>query len=455
MRHRSSSASDAYQSQKIFSTARLSQHITDIVSPWLKPSQPSLEEASPSPPVSSPPIATPPLLNVCLDEPHTVLRPNHVYRGTVILTNTRSIYASSLRIELRGEEFATVKLRDGVEAKVNRIDQTKITYFNVHFHLWGESSGVKIPNVNFPPSVEAPSGFAVRYFWTARLMGPASSPDIASKEYTVPYCPTLCAPLPEPWEYKDTLYKDKKALANVSMTFPRHVFCPEETIKGNLDIKAIPSNAVVSGVFFVLQKTTQGRKMFQTGTVRSSETVEILNESIPVHGNDGSLQLRFQIQLPVGGVLPCFQSKHIRIYYSLTVTLKVEYLKSLLKSSGTHSVAFTLPLSIGNLAYENMLTVPDITSLRDYQHSNEGPEFFDPSLEAPPRPPMHPEWGPLTAAQASPPAGAPPNYFSLPQLPQAGQSRKEQVIETSRFVKLGAVPGLEPMCVDANDDGEW
>ncbi|OAD74526.1 hypothetical protein PHYBLDRAFT_167935 [Phycomyces blakesleeanus NRRL 1555(-)] len=312
-------------------------------------------------------------------------------------------------------------------------------------------------NTNFPPSSESPTGFAVRYIWTARLIGPALGSETVSEELKSSFRPTLCAPLPEVWEYYETLYREKKPLANVVACFPRHVFCPEkEDVEGYLDIKAIPSNAVVSELSFILEKTLEGRKTYQVGTVRRLETQEILSENVPVHGNDGSVRLPLHFKLPGRLVSPCFQSKHIRTHYSLVVTVRIELLKTLLKSSSIQTASFTMPISIGNLSHDNILAIPDLTSLQDYRQSTECPIFFDPVLENPPS--STSMWGPMTTLRATPPVASPPNYFSLPQqTPQAGGTRQpDVVIETSRFVKQGDVPSLgEPMWIDATDDGEW
>ncbi|KAI9025210.1 hypothetical protein CLU79DRAFT_744578 [Phycomyces nitens] len=480
MRARSSSTSAAGGSQSSFSARRLSQHITGIVTgPWTRNSQSSaslevpnqfVPESTPEPPTTT--------LTVTLDgDTRPVLRPNHIYRGNVKVENIYAIYASQIRIELRAEEIATVKTRETNESlKLDRIDQTKTTYFDISFKVFGDepnaySAGswqkiepgehiypfaIKMSNTNFPPSTEFPVGFAVRYIWTARLIGPGLGPEIVSKELKSVFRPTLCAPLPEVWEYYETLYREKKSLANVIVCFPRHVFCPEEDVEGYVDIKAIPSNAVVSELSFVLTKTVEGKKACQLGTVRRMETQDILSENVPVHGNDGSVRLPLHFKLPDRLVSPCFQSKHIRTHYSLVVTVRIELLKTLLKSSSIQTSSFTMPISIGNLSHDNILAIPDLTSLQDYRQSTDCPLFFDPELDNPPS--ATSMWGPMTTLRATPPVASPPNYFSLPQqTPQAGGTRQSDVvIETSRFVKQGDVPSLgEPMYIDATDEGEW
>lgn len=48
--------------------------------------------------------------------------------------------------------------------------------------------------MNYPPSIEEPKGFHIRYIWTAQLIGAGLESGIKSSEYYTPYRPLLvCA----------------------------------------------------------------------------------------------------------------------------------------------------------------------------------------------------------------------------------------------------------------------
>lgn len=49
----------------------------------------------------------------------------------------------------------------------------------------------KFPNVNYPPSMEEPKGFSIRYVWSAQVDGPALQSGIKSREYLTPYRPII------------------------------------------------------------------------------------------------------------------------------------------------------------------------------------------------------------------------------------------------------------------------
>jgi hypothetical protein len=52
---------------------------------------------------------------------------------------------------------------------------------------------IKFPNVNYPPSMEEPKGFSIRYSWTAQIDGPALQSGLKSREYLTPYRPIIVA----------------------------------------------------------------------------------------------------------------------------------------------------------------------------------------------------------------------------------------------------------------------
>ncbi|KAI8367527.1 uncharacterized protein BYT42DRAFT_586592 [Radiomyces spectabilis] len=409
-----------------------------------------------------------------------IVRPNRIVRGTVRLIASTTIHATQIRIKFRAEETAAVKVREGtLDTKMDRIDQSVVTYFEVDSKVWGNEASafslsswnvlepgehtfqfaMKFPNVNFPPSVEDPAGFSIRYIWMAQLDGPGFRPGLRSKEYVMPYRPIICAPTPQPWDFSETFYKDKKTpIARVKANLPQQVFCPDEEFDLQLEIESLQKELVVTGVSYALKKYYEGKILLQKGTARKLHVRTVMNSSVAVLGNGGSIRMPVHFHIPTRLVSPAFASRHLRVYYDLVFFIQLANHSSLLKN--TYMGEVSIPIAIANLPNDQLLRVPDLTSVQHYTDSKEAPIFFDPSLDEPPQQNSIPSelWGPLTAALATPPTTSPPNYFSLPSLPpQFGRKeRVEKVSFTSRLVKAGFAPELgDPVTVMDYKDGDW
>ncbi|KAI9315191.1 hypothetical protein BX666DRAFT_2019879 [Dichotomocladium elegans] len=371
--------------------------------------------------------------------------------------------------------MATVKVREAnLESKMERVDQMTTTYFEVDTKVWGMESSdfsvipwetleagehkfpfaLKFCNVNFPPSVDDPPGFTIRYTWSAHLDGPGFHPGLRSPQYCMPYRPIICAQLRQPWVFNELLCKsDSKAtpLARLKAVVPQQAFCPDELFLMNIAIECLPSDMIVKDVAYTFKKHFDGKLRLQQGTVFRSTSRTILRDTLGVPGNDGSVELGVRFSLPTRQVSPSFASQHIRVYYSLLLDIALESAGRLLKKPTTHRIEASIPIAIANLPYEQLPLIANLTSIQSYRVSKEAPLFFDPSLDEPPA-------TPLPGVPQDTPLQSPPNYFSLPTLPPQLQrtQRVEKTVFTSRSIRPGQVPELgEPAeVVDVFDD-EW
>ncbi|KAL9552848.1 hypothetical protein MBANPS3_003573 [Mucor bainieri] len=466
------------------SPRRLSQTITDIVTgsnPNATRSRSGSSPRSPSP--TQVEVQIPKKLSIEFEGgTHIIVRPNRIIRGVVHLKTPQPIQASQIRIRFRAEEVATAKVKEyGLENKIERIDQSITTYFDVSTKVWGTEPSaylmspweviepgehqypfaLKFPNVNFPPSTDDPVGFSIHYIWSAHLDAPSFNPGARSKEYIMPYRPIVCAPPTKEWEFTQTTYQvDKKTpIANVKAKLPRRAFCPDEDVDMELHVDSIPKDLVVTNVNFTLNKCCTGQIQIQRGLARKSKVRKIISGSLPVGGNGGSIRLPIKFHVPTRLVSPSFLSRHIRVYYEMVFTVQFTSHGGLLKS--TPSCEFSIPIGITNLPHNHLLHIPNLTSVQSYLQSKESPIFFDPYLDEPPSQSSIPSelWGPLTAALTTPPITSPPNYFSLSDLPSQfiQKDREERTTFTSRLIKPGMAQELgDPITiVSENKDCEW
>ncbi|RUS18198.1 hypothetical protein BC937DRAFT_89042 [Endogone sp. FLAS-F59071] len=208
---------------------------------------------------------------------HVIVRPNRIIRGhrsfqslqyhlgTVTLNSSERLYVTQIRIksdlvlyQFRADEIASVQVEEGHgDNRGQHIYQMTTTFFDVDWKLWGNEPSafslaaweeletgqytfpfaLKFPNVNFPPSLEEPSGFCVRYVWTAVVDGPALSSGLRSKEFVTPYRPIIVAPPEREWIFKATLTKEKKAIAEVQAKLSKQAYCPGKLLWGrNIEV---------------------------------------------------------------------------------------------------------------------------------------------------------------------------------------------------------------------------
>ncbi|CAM0137739.1 hypothetical protein VKS41_000949 [Umbelopsis sp. WA50703] len=412
---------------------------------------------------------------------HVIVRPNRTIRGTVILNATERIYATRIRIKFRAEEIATVKCMEGSgDGRGERIHQLTTTFFETDFKLWGNDISafsqttwseieagqhtypfaLKFPNVNYPPSLEDPKGFCVRYVWSAQVDGPGLQSGLRSKEYLTPLRPIIVAPPSQEWVYKATLFKERKstAIAEVQAKLPKQTFCPDEQFTMQLNIGVLASDYKVSSVSYKLRKHHEGKMLVQKGMAFRQYVRQVVTGNVPItsEGNHYSSNLTFDI--PTRLVSPSFASRHTRVHYDLQFSILYETGQFFKTSQFSE---FTIPIAIANLPYDQLLRIPDLTAIKDYRNSKECPMFFDANLDEPPMNTGLPSEliGPLTAALASPPATSPPSYFSLPSLPpqfEIQKERQERTIYTTRVLKGDHSVELgEPVVLSGVMDEDW
>ncbi|GAB5588586.1 hypothetical protein Unana1_03486 [Umbelopsis nana] len=412
---------------------------------------------------------------------HVIVRPNRTIRGTVVLNAAERIYATRIRIKFRAEEIATVKILEGSgDGRGERLHQFTTTFFETDFKLWGNEASafsqatwaeidigqhkypfaLKFPNVNYPPSLEDPKGFCVRYVWTAQIDGPGLQSGLRSKEYLTPLRPIIVAPPAQEWVYKTTMFKERKStpLAEVQAKLPKQTFCPDEFFTMQLNIGILASDYKISSISYKLRKHHEGKMLVQKGMAFREYVRQVLTGHVPItsEGNQYSSTVHFDV--PTRLVSPSFASRHTRVHYDLQFTVTYEC-GQFFKSSQFSE--FTIPIAIANLPYDQLLRIPELTAIKDYRNSKECPLFFNADLDEAPLATGLPSEliAPLTAALASPPVQSPPSYFSLPSLPpqfEIQKERHEKTIYTTRVLKGDhSIDLSDPVVLSGVLDEDW
>ncbi|KAI9468088.1 MAG: hypothetical protein EXX96DRAFT_591872 [Benjaminiella poitrasii] len=434
-----------------------------------------------------------PLLSIELDQDDKLtIRPNKVVRGVVKLKTTKTLYSSQIRIKFRGVESACVKVKEAGLDKVERIEKITTTYFDTETLVWGNEPSafaincwqsiepgehiykfaLKLPNVNFPPSVEDPTGFSIRYIWSAYLDGPAHHPGIKSPEIVTTFRPFLVAPVNTLWTFDDTIFSKKVTpLATLKVQLPAQVFCPDQSFEATIDIHTIPADTTVGSLGYKLRKCYSGRlPLLPSGTVHRLCKRDILQTMIPLHNQTGShVHEAVTINLPSRLLSPSFKSHYVQVYYYLILMIQFDTGKGI-KRTSSHIQA-EVPIGIANLSHGYLVRVPELTSVQHYQMSREAPYFFDPALEEPPLdfgcpmpqllPPSPPPSLDDPMGLATPPFDnddllpPPPAYFSLAHPQFIRKERKETTKRSSCLVKPNMFPELgEPYVIEPGDDDD-
>ncbi|KAI8370314.1 uncharacterized protein BYT42DRAFT_502081 [Radiomyces spectabilis] len=399
---------------------------------------------------------------------HVIIRPNRIIRVTRI------------RIKFRAEEVACVRVDEGNGdgRGTERIHKAITTFFETDWKLWGYEASpfsqsawddleagryefpfaLKFPNVNYPPSMEEPQGFSIRYIWTAQIDGPALQSGLKSREYITPYRPIIVSTPDKEWNYRTSLTRYKKqSFCEVQAKLQKQSYCPDEPFSMDLKLTMLNSDNRITAVTYRFRKHHEGKMLVNTGTAFCEHVRTVLQGMVPVQ--DGSqVNETVQFNVPTRLVSPSFASRHTRVHYDLQFFVAVE-IGGLFKS--THTSEFFVPLTIANLPHNQLLRIPNLTTIQCYQNNKECPLFFDPSLDEPPAQQGLPSEliGPLTAALMSTPGEDPPNYFSLPQLPpqfEIRKERKERTVYLSRSAKGGPINEAgDAVIVPSLFDEEW
>lgn len=232
-----------------------------------------------------------------------------------------------------------------------------------------------------------------------------------------------------------------------------------------LDISLLHADAKIISVDYRFRKHHEGKLLVQQGTAFQEHIRNVLHGNVPLVNSDPTRQVSETVRfdVPTRLVSPSFISRHTRVHYGLLFLVTIEY-GHLFKTN--HVAEFSIPLTIANLPNDHLLRIPSLTSAISYRDSKDLPFFYPPEMEeAPEQPPGVPsEWiGPLSAALsgATPPQNEePPNYFSLPNLPQPLQlrrERKERTVYLSRPAKnaFHANELLDAIIIPGLFDEEW
>lgn len=222
----------------------------------------------------------------------------------------------------------------------------------------------------------------------------------------------------------------------------------------------------ISSMSFKFRKHHEGKMLVQRGTAFREHVRIVLQGSIPVSGTDHIFDQETSFDVPTRLVSPSFISHHTRVYYDIQFQLSIEHGAGLFKSS--YIVDFTIPITIANLPYDQLLRIPGLTSIAFYKTSKECPQFFDPVLEEPPEQQQQTYlpselMGSIqqAALMISTPREEPPNYFSIPTIPatlELKRERKERHVYLTRSARgagAGSADLLEAMVIPGLFDGSW
>lgn len=224
----------------------------------------------------------------------------------------------------------------------------------------------------------------------------------------------------------------------------------DEPFRMQLNMTVLHSDARITNLVYRFRKHHEGKMLVQQGTAFREHIRTVIQDTVTLPSPDlTQLSETIRFDVPTRLVSPSFISRHTRVHYDLCFQVTIEQ-GHLFKTS--HVTEFAIPITIANLPYDQLLRIPDLTSIQFYRESLECPLFFDPNLEEPPVPQGLPSnlIGPLTAALMSPGGGnsgeeQPPSYFSLPELPpqfELRKERKERTVFMTRLAK-GAYHGLD------------
>ncbi|KAI9318092.1 hypothetical protein BX666DRAFT_1934709 [Dichotomocladium elegans] len=331
-----------------------------------------------------------------------VLRPNQYVQGRVILHVHERLYVTRIRIKFYAEEVATVKLDDGSS------HQAVTTFFETDHTLWGDSVktwmqspweelGVgdhefpfemKFPNVNYPPSIADPPGFAVHYIWTAHVDGPAGQADLNSRKYITPYRPIVVSTPDKEWVFRavltrDTSHKKQIQIAQVQARLNRQCYCPGQLLEIQLSATSLQPNHKIVQIRCYFRQHHQGRLATQRGLATSMRThelygtslIEIQSEDEHAHFQSTTKIYASRFTVPTLNVSPTFASRHIRTTYDLLLQVTCEETQFLKRTNTTES-ELTIPVQLATMANGEAPSGIDLSQIEHYTKSKMMPIFL-------------------------------------------------------------------------------
>ncbi|CAG8779362.1 27484_t:CDS:2, partial [Racocetra persica] len=330
--------------------------------------------------------------------------PNIILLGAIILKvseTDKTLWASTIKIKFRGDETATSHLVSCT---------ARTTYFECSSTVWSGNIGgfnfqwhvifalkiaeltpgvyrfefaLKLPAINFPPSIEGPKGFSIRYVWQAVIEG-AGGTFIEGPEVVTPFVPIYFAPPAQEWTYKETLRNENKILMHIEAILPKHVFAPGEEFNFTLHI----TNHSAGRITYTqcsLRKHYEGpldKDIICDKHERSLASTEGRCD-IPVMQRSQTGKIEFSLTIPKKHhhVPPTYTGRHLRVYYTLRCVIQVESGKFI---TNMQFYEITIPVSVTSFPHPKGL----VNSFPPYSESRARPYFFDPKQDFPPD---HPE----------------------------------------------------------------
>ncbi|CAG8455937.1 3865_t:CDS:2 [Paraglomus occultum] len=346
------------------------------------------------------------------------LRPDYIVRGVVVLTileDENPLCVCDVMIRFKAEESVLAKFKDAAGLPLQ--ESIKSTIFDCSEFIWSGaheiqgvnmqggdycpweelSAGVyhfpfavKLPPVNFPPSIEGPKGFSIRYTWQP-VLRTAGGTYIEGPALVTPFVPTTFAPPAEDWVYKKTLYKTskdltkKKELIDVEAVLLGNVFAPGDELSFTLRLTN-HFNGRITFVHCSLRKHLEG-PLDKDYPCENHERSLVSTErrcNIPSQKTD---EIRFSLTIPRKHrhVPPAYTGRHIRVHYTLRCVIQAEIGKVLTKMQ-CHEIIIPITLaSYAHITLENCVLPTYLT----HEELKLEPFFFDPLQDFPPDDRIH------------------------------------------------------------------
>ncbi|CAG8583945.1 175_t:CDS:2 [Diversispora eburnea] len=266
------------------------------------------------------------------------LRPNQVVRE-----NSRTLWVSNIKINFRGEETVTIN---------SSSPTARTIFFDCHYTVWESQAeyipwkefypgvykyefALKLPPVNFPPSVEGPKGFSIRYVWQPVIEGTGGPLD-EGPEVVTPFVPIWFAPPDEEYQFAEFL--DRPSI-NVEAILPKHKH----------------ERSLVS----TKRQCDVGRK------------------------TPGEFEFSLLIPKKFHYVPPTYKGNHLRVYYTIRCVIQWETRK-LLPNIEFYEVI--IPITMVSFPHipQDKDKIEIDTSYPSHNESHLIPFFFDPCKDFPP-----------------------------------------------------------------------